>query len=90
MICSKLRACSFRERKLRMLSENGHEGFLIDCHILYLQLETDRFEWNARKQEDDCHGQCVFLQARRRAVRTWHFIELGVSLKLKLPGPVTI
>lgn len=64
--------------------------FYKNGHILYLWLETDGFEWSARKQEDNCHGQFVFLQAKRRTVRVRHFIELGVSLKLKLPGPVII
>lgn len=56
MICSKLLACSFWGRNDGCFIKNGH--------ILYLQLETVRFEWSARTQEDSCCGQFVFLQVK--------------------------
>lgn len=73
-----------------MFYKNGHGGLLINRHVLYLLLGTGRFEWSARKQEGNCHGQFVCLQVKSTAVRVWHIRELDVSLKLKLPGPVTI
>lgn len=57
MICSKLLACSFWGRNNGcFIKKNGH--------IFYLQLETDRFEWSARMQEDSCHGQLCFCKSK--------------------------